>query len=682
MQDRLRKSQISDNSDEKIKNLAEELIRSNKSLQKLSKELEDNKKNQVTLEDFVKLKEILEIKLKELDEYKLKCQYMESHLPHNEDVLKFKDALESKIRENQLLIQENQKLIFDKKQFDDGKSPERTIYVQREETVKKVQFDDYENKLRLLLEEITKLNDVLKLKIEENDNLRKEIEEKKFNDGEKLNLIKKINELEERLVLLVQEVERLNFTIKSKNNEIDSKINDINILKSNNQKLEIVLLESQKVNERLDSDFHRKSITEIEQLKLSKIDFENENIKLRQLLGIKIQENEELAYKLKQVLQKKEEEISRFHQEHIKKASLIDANNENLILELNEKSKIISDLNQQLLNKEYLIQDFQKEKQIIESENFQIKKNINQLVNDLELWKAKYSAIVEPHGGWEKRIKEIEDDYKRVEAEKMAILNDRKELYERLDLKEREIKNIESEYKSKINNLENERLNLISEKKTLIENLSRLENEKKSFGRRTSDSDMKIKTLVTEYENLKLRLIDNEKLLIDKKLLEQALLEKTANLSYSQEEVSKLKSLLDVKEDEISKIRYKLSEIESKKDKELNQLKENIMGTVIRVENEARKINALQSEKELLTQTIESLTNEKAELRRRILELESKVYSLTNDNEKHKKTMEDMTNKLSISASNVEILKQNIMEKEKERQYLIDLKEKVILYFK
>lgn len=66
------------------------------------------KSGQVNYDDFLKLKTVLEAKLNELEDWKFKCAQYESRGFPNEnivqhDLTKFKDVLDRKIKENQVL---------------------------------------------------------------------------------------------------------------------------------------------------------------------------------------------------------------------------------------------------------------------------------------------------------------------------------------------------------------------------------------------------------------------------------------------------------------------------------------------------------------------------------------------------------------------------------------------------
>lgn len=90
---------------------------------------------------------------------------------------------------------------------------------------------------------------------------------------------------------------------------------------------------------------------------------------------------------------------------------------------------------------------------------------------------------------------------------------------------------------------------------------------------------------------------------------------------------------------------------------------------------ESHKLQSLQTENELLSQTINSLTREKNDLRTTILELESKFFSQNNEIERLKRSNEELGIKLIELGALNEAQHELLIEKEQKMMIVIHEKE-------
>ena len=90
---------------------------------------------------------------------------------------------------------------------------------------------------------------------------------------------------------------------------------------------------------------------------------------------------------------------------------------------------------------------------------------------------------------------------------------------------------------------------------------------------------------------------------------------------------------------------------------------------------ESRKLQSLQTENELLSQSINSLTREKNDLRTTILELESKLYYQNNEIERLKRSNEELGVKLVELGVLNEAQHELLIKKEQEMMIVIHEKE-------
>lgn len=198
------------------------------------KDIENNKKITILLQENDKLNIILNSQIDELDKLAFKYQELESKL-------KKSAVMESQfsIIQNEL-VQSNSKMskILEENQFliEKIKSQEKDL----------ASVGILEQKIEMVVEENIKNNNLLKLKVEECDFYRKKTEEEKFNlsflENENNNQKQIIEELKEKINILIEENKKLNETVTVK-------ITENVMMATLEEKIETLIQENKKLNE-------------------------------------------------------------------------------------------------------------------------------------------------------------------------------------------------------------------------------------------------------------------------------------------------------------------------------------------------------------------------------------------------------------------------------------------------
>lgn len=198
------------------------------------KEMENNKKITILLQENDKLNIILNSQIDELDKLAFKYQEMESKLKKSlviegQFTIIQNELMQTNSKMNKIL-EENQFLI------EKIKSQEKDL----------ASIGILEQKIEMVVEENIKNNNLLKLKVEECEFYRKKTEEEKFNlsflENENNNQKQIIDELKEKINILIEENKKLNETVTVK-------ISENVMMASLEEKIEILIQENKKLNE-------------------------------------------------------------------------------------------------------------------------------------------------------------------------------------------------------------------------------------------------------------------------------------------------------------------------------------------------------------------------------------------------------------------------------------------------
>lgn len=489
-------------------------------------------------------------------------------------------------------------------------------------------ISDKDSKIKILAEELERMNDVLKLKQHENEALKErigknpsldesihlkqilqsklqELEDLKnrlpSEDYEKLKSlasktpalleeIKNLNEVivklrkeghenEEKITLLAREIERLGDLLKSKNVHDDH---------HNDEKIALLAQEIERL-----SNLVKTQNAELQRLR--SIDPLYENLKKdHDILSEKYaNKNKALEGKLKELELLKE------------KCLLIDKAFSNEKQGLHDKASSLEKKTNLLLNEN---QDLNKmhrksvtEKEVYEKENLRLNGLNQELAQEIKRLTDTLKAKIDENESKSNELMNLRHKLQEVENHKITALSSH----------EHERKKSQSIIQ------ENDRKNLV------IESLNQ---EINSLRNRLLEQESKGFTKEREHEKLKkshqelaqnINSIQNEKEFFNQK---------------NQEKIQAYEAELQRKEDDLRELRQKLMHAEQEKAIEIGKVRESISENQLKHENERRKTVFLISEKENLLMENENLKKEKSDFNNKCNQLKKALFEASNEN--------------------------------------------------